>query len=143
MYLHKSPDLTLFILYVKSQDSRLRATALYLSLCKWYRRSHLTLDGRVKKRRASCLPRSQTLADGHQSKKGLADGEFRGTPCHARWTCSAFRVSRNQEQQHSVELHYPGLITHYYDERLGMFSKAARAQANGKVSSDHCKTQCF
>lgn len=24
-----------------------------------------------------------------------------------------------------------------------MFSKAARAQANGKVSSDHCKTQCF
>lgn len=29
------------------------------------------------------------------------------------------------------------------DERLGMFSKAARAQANGKVSSDHRKIQRF
>lgn len=42
---------------------------------------------------------------------------------------------------HFEELRYPGLTTYFYDERLGMFSKAARAQANGKVSSEHCETE--
>lgn len=34
----------------------------------------------------------------------------------------------------------PGWYT-LLDERLGMFSKAARAQANGKVSLNHCKSR--